>query len=220
VEDDEPLELGDELRVDTDSKLRLEPAFDGFESARLELDDHRLGRRAHQCVDEGEAAPHAERRAQRLGPLGGREVTGRDDASLETIDVERTLDDDHAVSVRNRFDRLSSEQPSEARDVVLERRSRGRAWVGTPYVFEQVVRRDDAVRIEEEKAEERTLLGRPQWDELSVSPDLQRSKDPVLDRDERLLWGGERSTVASFARRAVGDSLAESLTLSLGRCRT
>jgi hypothetical protein len=101
---------------------------------------------------------------------------------LEALEVEAARFDMDDIASRLALDDLRSEHSADRVDLVLERRSCGRRRVVSPEQVDQLVLGDGLVRVEQEHAQERALLGRRDGNRLAVAPNFQRAQDAELER--------------------------------------
>ena len=132
-------------------------------------------------IRERGAVPQGQRLSQELRGRRRRLTVRFFDQPLESFDVERARLDDDKVTRSSRDDGVATQRFPELRNVDLQRsRSRfGRCAV--PERVDQAIARDDAVRVQEEKREQRALLRAAKAEQPAALDDLQRTEDPELD---------------------------------------
>ena len=132
-------------------------------------------------IRERGAVPQGQRLSQELRRRRRRLTVRFFDQPLESFDVERARLDDDQVTRSSRDDGVATQRFPELRNVDLQRsRSRvGRRAV--PERVDQAVARDNAVRLQEEKGEQRALLRAAKAEQPAALDDLQRTEDPELD---------------------------------------
>src|SRR5581483_472602 len=77
---------------------------------------------------------------------------------LEHASVDGVGVDTKAVSGADGLERLGSQALPDLRDVSLQRLAGGTRWVAAPQLLDEVVRRHDLVRMQEEDREQLPLL--------------------------------------------------------------
>src|SRR5262245_16780329 len=103
---DEPLELGNELRLPSEREIRVDALLERGETLFLES-DARGSRERHVELGEGRPAPQRKRLAQQLGRLGGWHGPRRRHQPLEALEVELAVSNPDQVAGRLRDDHLT-----------------------------------------------------------------------------------------------------------------
>ena len=182
----ELVELPDELAVPAERQLRVDALLEGSQQHLVQSRDRELCERLVLEARERRPAPHSqgvtlelERRlglVARQGPacLGGQ--------ALEPLQVELLgREAEHVAGGLGVEPRLLAERLAELRDLAVDlgrRRDGGTAGVE---LIGEPVDRDDAVCVEQQDRERRTLLRPAERDRPAAPGDLQRAKDPELE---------------------------------------
>jgi hypothetical protein len=74
-----------------------------------------------------------------------------------------------------------ADQPAQACDVVLEGRFRRRRYEWMPELLDQVVGRDDGVRLKQQQRQELSLAARSDRHHRAVTSHLERAEDPEFE---------------------------------------
>jgi hypothetical protein len=166
----EGLQLADELRVPAEIELGRDPLLD--RTGRELREPVRLGSSpaAELAPLEGLAAPQRERLARRALP----------DEQLEALGVELAGRDVDDVALWARLQPALGQRLPEPRDVHLHCGSRGRGRRIVPERLHELPAGDDAVRAQEEDAEQQPLLGTAERQPTTVVERLDRTQHAVL----------------------------------------
>ena len=188
----ERLELADQLVVEAQGEIGVDPLLERGQPKLLEPCDLRLGERLVRDVGQRRAVPQREPLSKPLGrPLrivARKSLPPLLQQALEDVRIERVGCDAEDVAVPLRLEPGSGrgvavgigERPPEPRDVRLQRLRGGRRRALAPEVVDELVLRHDLVRAEEEGGEQRTLLGAAEVEAPAVFHDLQWAEDPKL----------------------------------------
>jgi len=182
----ERLQLRKELGVAAELEVRVDPLLDRRGPFLFELRAFRAGDRVVE-VGERRAAPQAQCLPQLLGGACGVEAARVGDELLEPLEIETAGRDPGEVAGRLRDDRVAADGLPELGDVNLERRRGGVGRRSAPELVDQPVARDDAVRVQQQEREERSLLRASECDRAPVLGSLERAENPVVDARVRLL---------------------------------
>jgi len=145
---DERLEVTYELGVPTGGEIRLDPILEAHEAKLLKARDLGLGEALERELAKRRPAPERE---------GLRMPTLRLQA-LEALEVEFALFDPQQIARSLRLHALSSKLLAQLGDVHLERLAGRFRRLLLPECIDEVVRRDDMVRVEQKYGQERALL--------------------------------------------------------------
>jgi hypothetical protein len=161
--------------------------------------DVRLREGLEREVTERIVSPQRERPAQRGGRhVGGRrqrppafagqplEPHGVDALEVDAEHVSRLPS--HEVAAGRTSEPLRLERIAQARDVRLQQVLRAAGHLNSPQDLEQVIGRDHAVRVDQQRREQQSRLAARQLDRRAVADDLQRAQHPELQ------WARRRSS--------------------------
>jgi hypothetical protein len=168
----EHFELTDEGSVAAGGQIGLDAPLEAGEAELLEASDLVLGEELVGELGKRRAAPEP----KPLDDLAARYQL------LEAIEIELPGFDLELVAGRAREDAVLPERLAELGDVHLECLLGRSRRLLTPESVDQVVARDDAVRVEEEDGEQRPLLGGADVDRPAVVDDLERPQDTKVHR--------------------------------------
>ena len=193
---DQRLELGHdgvviaEREVSVDALLERDDAK-LFEPARLGF-----GIRLVRDLGVRRPAPQRERVVQEPGAVRGLAIACVAQRRLEPGRVDLPRVGAQHVTGRARDQHVLAEQPAQLGNRVVERRARRARRLVAPELVDDAIGRDDVVRPDEQRREERALPLAGDLDELAVALDLERPQDAEFDH--RLLV-----TLARGPRRAL-----------------
>ena len=123
---------------------------------------------------------------QKAARPGGLRPYRLGDQPLEAEQVELIRVDPDQVSRLLRDDHPAvAEQLAQLRDVELKRVCRGGRRAGRPQHVDQAIDRHSPVGRQEERREQRALLGPAERDRAAAVDDFERSQDPELHRSPR-----------------------------------
>ena len=125
--------------------------------------------------------PERKRFPQQLRALLGLGAAGLRDERFEARQVEPIAVDAQDVAGRLRLQRLRTEELSQMRYEILERRRRRLRGSFTPQLVDEPLGRNDLARVHEEERQQRSLLLAAQRNRAVISDDLERTQDPELD---------------------------------------
>ena len=166
----ERLELAGHLGVPAGTEILLDALLEAGEPEVVEAGELRPGEAPVGELGERRATPEGKRLA---GPAACLQIA-------EPREIELVWFDGKQVAGRTRPQPLLADQLPEARDVHLQGLLRRVRRVVLPERVDQPVTGDDGVRVEEQRGQQRTLLGTAEVERLPVGDDLQRTEDPEL----------------------------------------
>ena len=169
---DESLQLGDHLGVPAELEIEVDPVLQRRQPQLLQPEP----------VELRLAAPERERRTEPLGALRGRERLGLGAQLLEPGQVEIGGGDLDHVAGAPPLDHVVPERLPQLRDVDLERVLRRLRRLVAPERVRQAVDRDDVVRVQQQRRQQRARLRPADGHRPAVVIDLQRAQDPELHR--------------------------------------
>src|SRR6266545_2682971 len=191
----ECLELADDLRVAAEDQVGLDAILDCGEAQLLEPSEVRPGERIGRELGQRSAPPERECLAERPTRARGialrEQVASRRCTFLEPGQIEALGVHGEQVAARPRPEDVCSEHPAEARDLHLQGFGRVRGRCLGPQKLDQAARRDDFVRVQEQKRQQRTLLAAAELDLACGALDLEGAQDPELH--DRLATSGDAS---------------------------
>jgi hypothetical protein len=154
---DEGGELPGHLVMAPEREIRVDASLERDEPALLEARDLVL-REVVVCeVGERRTAPQRERVTQHRGRVAGLNVARVVDELLEAVGVERLGRKLQHVAARTRDKRVDADRLAQLRDVALERlRRRVRALLA-PELLDQLLARDELVRVQQQDCEQFAL---------------------------------------------------------------
>ena len=184
---DELTQLLDDVVVTAEGEIRLDPLLQRPEVQLLEPGDLLLGERVVGELDERWAAPEGETLAQRRRcPVGiaRRElVAARVEQLPKAVEVELAgLDAEEVAVVAGKQDAFAGavQGLSQPRDVHLDDLRGARRLLVRPELVDEVVARDDLVRVDEEQGEDTALLAAADVEHAVLVDDLERAQDPKV----------------------------------------
>src|ERR671923_957123 len=145
---DECLELADEVGMAPSGEIAIDALFDPREPQRFQTRDVGLREALIGEVGERDTAPEREGIVEASFLL----------QALRALEIELVGFDAQEVAGRARHEPLLAEQLAELRHVYLQRLERGLGRLVFPERLDQAISRDDAVRVQEQHRQQRTLL--------------------------------------------------------------
>ena len=179
----EPLELADQLRVQTGREVGLDARLERGQALLLQARDLRRRERLVREIVQRRAAPERQRLAQnaarRLDAAGGQLAAARGELVLEALRVELARRDPQAVARGGGLERSrGAQRVAQARDVHADRGGRALRRVLAPQPDGQPLGADRLVGRQKQHREQRARLGAGQCDQLSVvCPHAQRAEN-------------------------------------------
>jgi hypothetical protein len=177
---DQRLELADQLGVASERQVGVDSLVEHGEPHLREAGDLRLGKPLVGEVSERGTAPQRERlpqlgrRARWSGAAGlGRELLEPRHVELIGLDVEHV-----ATGMRGEASRV--EQLPQPGDIDLDVLPCPRRWRASPDLIDELVARDQLVRVHQEEREHGALLGSPELQRPVVVDHLERAKEPEV----------------------------------------
>src|SRR5215216_2462811 len=195
---DERLELGNDVGVAPELEVCLDPLLDREGPALFESSDLSLRERFEREIGERRTAPERECLAQEIGCLLRvaviecvpavceqlLEVVEIEAAGLESKQVAGALCDESAVPERS----------SQVRDVVLDDLRCGRGSALPPELFDDAIRGDRLVRVQNQQGKEGAPPAAGERDCPVPVANLERAEDPKVHMPPE---EADRSTVVS-----------------------
>ena len=166
----ESLELADERGVATFAEITFDPLLEAGKPKLLQAGDLALGERLVREIGKWPSP----RESKRLDELSIRYEL------LEALEIELPWLDAQLVSRGAGDDAVSAQSLAELGDIDLERFLRRPRGSLAPERLDQMVTRDDAVRVEQKDGEQCPLLGRADVDRAAVVQNLQWTQDSEL----------------------------------------
>jgi len=163
---DEALELGDEVAMAPEPEVGVDAILERSQSKLLET--RALGRCERLVGEVGERSTAPDLQALPEHPRGGRLASARERLSplapepLEPVHVELAVGDADQVAGAAAQDRLGPEQLPQPRHEHLEVVRGARRRLLAPDLLDERVGRDDLVRPDQERREQRALLAAAQ----------------------------------------------------------
>ena len=164
---DEGLELAHHPGVLPERQLPLDPLLDAGEAKLLEPCDLRGGEPVRGEVGEGRAAPQRKRLVE----------PPRRAQALELGEVELVVLDCDQVPGRLPLQALVTDRLAQLGHVDVQRFVDRLGWVVLPEQVDQPVAGHDAVALEQQRGEQRTLLGPAQVERSPIRADLEGTQD-------------------------------------------
>ena len=186
---DERLELGNEGRMTSTLKVRIDTGLDCRQSQLVETSDLRLSEGLVGEVGERRPSPQRERLAEGTRGMlcvpATRLTLPFFDETAEAVCVDRVVRDVEAVAPmleQNRFPLAFDRTQGlpQSRDVRLERVLRGVGRVVGPQLVDQLPNRDNPTGVQGEDCEERSLPSTPDRNGLVGIDDVERAEEPDL----------------------------------------
>ena len=172
------LQLGDQLGVEAGGEVGLDPLLEGGDAELVQA--HRLGVRERLVreIGEGRAAYELECLPQQLrlaaGLGGGTRLTQQ---LLEARRVDLLRIDAQQVAAGMGLDRVGSHELAQLGDVDLQGRARRHRRLRRPDGVDELIGRDDAVRLEEQHGQQAPLPLAGGRDRHSTPHDLEGTED-------------------------------------------
>ena len=200
----ERLELGDDLTLTTERKIRVDPVLERREPKLLESRD--FGLRKIRVCKLGERGPTPE--TERLGECCGcgrvvavrKQLAPALDESLEPRCVELVHVEDCGVAVDACLDHGLADCFPQLRDVDLDILWCGRRRSAVPESLDEPFVRDGLATVENEQGEQRGLLAAAHRQAIASIPDLERAEQADVHR--------ARANVSTIRIRLPGVSTA------------
>ena len=186
----EGLELAERLCLAPQGEHGLEARLEGLQAQPFELGDPRLSEGLVRQIGEGRPAPDLERARERRLCIGERTCGGcclaLGDESLEDVCVETARLDLEEIAGGLGCERalvfgFLVEKLAQLRHVDLDAVRCRRRRVVAPESVDEPIPRDDAIALEQEQGEERTLLDPAEREQTSFLRHLQRPENSELD---------------------------------------
>ncbi len=181
----ERLEVADEGRVLADREPRLGLLLEEDEPELLEPRDLLLRERLVAELRERLAAPEAERLVEQLRAPRRLARARLVDERTHARGVELVRFEPDDITGRPRLDHVRPERLPQLRDEILERRDRRCGRIAAPQHLDEPVDRHDPARVEEERREQRALLGPAERDRFSFCARFERAEDGEIDHAGR-----------------------------------
>ena len=109
----------------------------------------------------------------------------RGDQPFRSPDVRLLRGDSKNVPRRPRHEKLMTDELAQARDIDLHDRRRRRRRPLPPHKVDQLVRRDEFVRVHQERRENRALLTAPERELIPIVGGFEWSEETELDQSRR-----------------------------------
>jgi hypothetical protein len=181
---DETLERGNELDLAAERELGVGEELACPQPALLEPARLRFRQRLARQVGEWRAAPQLERCSEVGGGvvcLSGRElVAAASNEALEALQVELAGLESEPVAPAAGLDPVRPERAAQPVDVDLERLHRRLGRLTGPERVHEAVPGDGFVGPEQERRQQRPLLGRAEGKPVPLLECLHRTEDPKL----------------------------------------
>ena len=181
---DERLELSDQLVVSPERELGVDPELDCGQPDLLEPGDGSLSKALKGEVGKRRASPQLQCVVESLRRVGRQAASQQAPRLvgevLEAVEIELVGLDPDEVARRPGRQHVVRKGLAKSRDVDAQR---GRGVLGrvhAPELVDQPVGRNDLVRVEEKRSEQRTWPGPAQRNLAAFLPHLERSQDPKL----------------------------------------
>ena len=181
VRGDERLELGDELVVAAERQVAVDALLERAQAQLLEAGDLALRERLVVQVRQRLAAPERERLEQTARPLYRIVQLPRlRDQRLELLQVDFVRRNVQQIPGRSRPDPICADQLPQGGDVPVQRGLRAFRRLFAPQRLDQLWSRDDLLAVEEQRREQRPLLGTRRGQITIALDDPQRTKQLEL----------------------------------------
>jgi hypothetical protein len=166
------------------TQIGLDRQFERVHAHVVEVADRRRRERLVGEIRQRRAAPHAQRRSQKLRGARRLAVLQRPPPVLhpraKDLGVEVGGPDRQAVPARHRLDARCAERLAQARDRELQPLERAWRRRLAPQFLDQSIRAQRLVRVDEEQRQNHALLPAAQGDRLPIAQDLEWTHHPEL----------------------------------------
>src|SRR5712692_4508957 len=184
--DDQRFELAHDVAVTREREVGLDPILGCREAKLLEPRDLALRKRLVREVGQGGTAPERERFPERAGSrlriAASERIPALLDQALEPAHVDLVGLCAEEIAGAAGEQHTGPKQLAQLGDVVLHDLRRGFGRLVAPELVDQLLARDDLVRVQEQNGQEGLALFTPEAKRPFVLLDHERSKDAEPQR--------------------------------------
>ena len=185
--DDERVELGDDVRRVAELDIGGDALLERDEAKLLEPPRLGLGPVLERELGERRPAPQLERADEERASLLGRRTARVREQPFEVMRVDLLALDLEHVPGWTRDEHVRAERLPQRDDRVLDRRRRRFRRVVPIELVDELLRRHDPPRTQQQGDEQRALSRPPESDRRLLVPHLERAEDPKAKASVRRL---------------------------------